>query len=302
MPGFVYGLTTPFSFVTQALRIGGSAFPLVVGRVMVFVAWGAILAAVHYTKYMPDLRIEVAPYEAAGAVLALLMVLRTNAGYERWWESRKLWGSIVNDTRSMAIAAQAYGPDDPDWKRRVAGRIASFAHLCRRSLRGETNIPEVAALVGREEALALSTADHMPSAIVVELARDFREGFGDFEFLQSDNLRVRLLDWIGGCERIKKTPLPLAYAIEVRRFIFLFLATLPFVLFGKIDTTRGLWLTPLIMALVAYPLLAIDKIGHELQEPFEVYRLNHLPLDEICATIERNVLAILSPKAKDPRA
>jgi putative membrane protein len=82
----------------------------------------------------------------------------------------------------------------------------------------------------------------------------------------------------------------------VRRFIFLFLFSLPLVLLGQLPhTTQILWAVPLLTLLVAYPFVAIDKIGHELQHPFEVHRLNHLPLDEITATIERNVLAILDP-------
>ena len=72
--------------------------------------------------------------------------------------------------------------------------------------------------------------------------------------------------------------MPLAYAIEVRRFILLFLATFPLVLFHKVDEgPRVLWLAPLLMALVAYPMLAVDKIGHELQHPFAKFRLNHFP-------------------------
>jgi len=299
MPRIDFRIWTPFSFLTQAVQLTGSAFPLVIGRVAVFVIWAAVLAIIHHSDHLPDLNIEVAPYEAAGAVLALLMVLRTNGGYERWWEGRKLWGAIVNDTRSLAIGAAAYGPADPQWRARVAGLIIAFAHTSRQCLRNRTEIPEVAALLGVAEAEDIRHSDHMPSAVVVRLSRELRAGLSDFTFLQSDNLRVRLLDWVGGCERIRKTPLPLAYAIEVRRFIFLFLVTLPFVLFHEMTHDRALWLAPLVMLLVAYPLIAIDKIGHELQEPFEVYRLNHLPLDEICATIERNVLAILEPTSTE---
>lgn len=289
---------TPFSFLAQAVRFQGSPFRLVIGRVMMFALWAAILSFIHYTEWIPvELHIDVAPYEAAGAVLGLLLVFRTNAGYERWWEARKLWGAIVNDTRSLAIAATSYGPGDPAWRRRVAGWIASYAHACRRSLRDEVVVDEMVPLLGEADAAALARADHMPSFTVVALAKELRAGLDDFAFLQSDAVRVRLLDDIGGCERIKKTPMPLAYAIEVRRFIFLFLLTLPSVLFDKIDGTRGLWLVPLLMLMIAYPFLAVDKIGHELQHPFATYRLNHLPLDDITTMIERNVFAILAPGA-----
>ncbi|HEV7223249.1 MAG TPA: bestrophin family ion channel, partial [Pirellulales bacterium] len=63
---------------------------------------------------------------------------------------------------------------------------------------------------------------------------------------------------------------------------------LPFALITRVG-----WLTPLVTVLVAYPLLALDQIGAELQQPFSKASLNHLPLDEICATIEGNLLAQL---------
>ncbi len=86
----------------------------------------------------------------------------------------------------------------------------------------------------------------------------------------------------------------MAYAIEVRRFIFLVLLTLPFVLFNEVPKVRAVWLTPIVEMLVAYAFLALDKIGHELQQPFVTYRLNQLPLDELSALMEANALAIFA--------
>ncbi len=285
-------ITTPFSFWIDALKLDGSAAWLVLPRVACFGVWALALATIHTHKYLPSLNIEVAPYEAAGAALGLLMVLRTNAGYDRWWEARKLWGGITNTTRSLAISATAYGSNDLQWRSRILRRIIVFAHVSRRSLRSERDLPEVATLVGPDETRMIAESDHMPSTVARLIALDLRSGLDDFTFLQTDALRVLLIELIGGCEKILKTPLPLAYAIEVRRFIFLFLLTLPFVLFQQISMERVLWLAPLVTVLVAYPLLAIDKIGHELQEPFFIHRLNHLPLDEFTSTIERNVLAL----------
>jgi ion channel-forming bestrophin family protein len=290
--------STPFSFLSHALSIEGSAAPLIMGRVALFGLWAFAMSVIHKSEHLPNLNIAVAPYELAGAALGLLMVLRTNAGYERWWEGRKLWGAIVNDSRSLAISAVSLGPADPEWRSRVVRRVATFAHVARRSLRGQRMLPEVVALLGQGEADALIESDHMPTAAARDLARDLREGLPDFAFLQADSLRVRLIDSLGGCERIAKTPLPMAYAIEVRRFILLFLASLPFVLFEQLPKSQVLWAVPLLVVLVAYPFLAIDKIGHEMQHPFEIYRLNHLPLDEITSTIERNLLALIEPSPK----
>jgi putative membrane protein len=77
----------------------------------------------------------------------------------------------------------------------------------------------------------------------------------------------------------------MVYAIKIRRFLTLFLATLPFAILDKAGVA-----TPLIVALVAYSLLALDQIGVELENPFRLSNLSHLPLDQICQTIEQNVM------------
>jgi ion channel-forming bestrophin family protein len=120
-------------------------------------------------------------------------------------------------------------------------------------------------------------------------ARD-QNGMDPFAFLQIDRDRATLIDHYGGCERILSTPLPLAYSIHIRRFIFLYLATMPFALLNVVP-----YLTPLIMFLVSYPILSLDQIGVELENPFSPRRMGHLPLDEITAKIEKNLLALLQP-------
>lgn len=109
-----------------------------------------------------------------------------------------------------------------------------------------------------------------------------------FAFNRAEDQRAILIDHMGACERIRSSPLPLAYRIEIRRFIMLFLVTLPFALVGEIY-----WLTPLTTMLVAAPTLALDKIGTELQFPFAQSSLNHLPLDQLCLKIETDLLAML---------
>ncbi len=94
---------------------------------------------------------------------------------------------------------------------------------------------------------------------------------------------------MGGCERIAKSPLPKAYGIEIRRFLIIFLLVLPFELVDKFDESLAILVTPLLTMLIAYPILALDEIGSQLQQPFSSTSLNHLTLDELCATIERNL-------------
>jgi putative membrane protein len=285
-------------FWREAFALQGSVtlqvWPLILtfGAVAVIIA---LLAGLIEKQLNYQIGMAVAPYEIAGAALGLLLVLRTNGGYDRWWEARKLWGGIVNQCRNLAISGLTYGPRNSSWRREFVAWSASFAHVARRSLRSERSLPELTHLIGPEAARAVERAEHMPSYVALRLAsllRSALEGreMSEFGFLQTDRERALLIDHIGACERILKTPLPTAYSIKIRRFLVLFLGTLPFALLHKLETP---WLIPLVTMLVAYPLLALDRIGAELQNPFSVERVSHLPLDDISAAIERNLLALL---------
>ena len=267
-------------------------------QVLNFTAYAALVQIINeYTNtFFPhwgDWGLAVAPYEVAGAALSALLVLRTNAGYERWWEARKLWGSITNQSRNLAILMLANGPDDPRWRREAVGWIASFAHETRHSLRAERDTTEMIPLVGQEEAARILKADHMPVAVSMRIAsmlRDARDR-GQFDRLaynQAEEQRCLLVDHMGGCERILRTPLAAAYVVLIRRFIVLFLVVLPWALMPRVG-----WFTPLFMLLITYPILALDRIGDDLQHPFSVPCINHLPLDDITSNIERNLLALL---------
>jgi putative membrane protein len=280
-------------FWREAFAWSDSATPRVLNRVAIFGGIAALIYALSLIGLLGG--IPVGPHEVAGAVLGLLLVTRTNAGYERWWEGRKLWGGIVNQTRNLAIQASCYGPDDRQWRDQLMRWTIAFAHVCRRSLRGERSIPEVEALVGRESAMAIARAAHMPSAVARVIGRLLREAhevgaMSGFAFLQAERERATLIDHIGACERILKTPLAKPYSIKVRRFIVLFLVTLPLALLHRFESD---WLVPLVTMLVAYPVLAVDLIGAELQNPFATRNLGHLPLDDICRSIEANLLGLL---------
>jgi putative membrane protein len=279
-------------FWRDLMRLSGTAGRLIWGRVLVF---GGMAWLVWWIENATEksIAVDLTPFEVAGAALSLLLVLRTNAGYDRWWEARKLWGGIVNQCRDLAVVSLANGPEDRRWREEIVRWTAAFAHAARRSLRGERDVQELAALLGPEEAARVATAAHMPSYISARIATQLacalkQEQMSGFAFQQADRDRALLLDHVGGCERISKTPLPLAYAVKIRQFIFLFLLALPFALITRVG-----WLTPLVATLAAYPILALDEIGAELQRPFSTASLNHLPLDEICATIEGDLLAQL---------
>lgn len=288
-------------FWREAFALRGSVTPYVLPYVFGFgliacAMWGA--SSIAERELDIRLAIEVAPFEFVGAALAVLMVLRTNAGYDRWWEARKLWGGMVNQSRNLGISAMAYGPVNRDWRDRFVRWVAVFPHVARCSLRGEKTSPEIVKLVGSENETKMFRSAHAPSFVALRLAELLREacdnqGMDRFAFIQLDRERATLIDHVGGCERILKTPLPLVYSIKIRRFIAIFLLTLPMALLYKLKQD---WLVPIITMMAAYPLISLDQIGIELQNPFSKSNLSHLPLEDISSTIENNLTGILELK------
>lgn len=291
-------------FWTQAFAWKGSVTPLVLANVTAFGIFAStiyILARFLEEHYHIRIGLEITPFEFVGAVLGLLLVLRTNAGYDRWWEARKLWGGIVNQSRNLTVSGLSYGPRNQEWRERFVRWAVVFPHVARCSLKGEQLPPEVVALVGEEQVRRIAASNHLPSYVAFQLANCLRDAceihhMNSFAFLQVDRERAQLIEHIGACERILKTPLPLVYAIKIRRFITLFLLMLPFALLHRVESD---WLVPLITILVAYPLVSLDQIGIELQNPFSGKNLNHLPLDEISRTIEKNLAGLLHDCQRD---
>ncbi len=292
------------TFWHHAFAINGSITPHVLPNVLIIglTATLTCLASRFLNKYGIELGLSVAPYEFIGAALGLVLVLRTNAGYERWWEGRKLWGGIVNQCRNLAISATTYGPKDDNWQKEFLRWTAAFPHAARQSLRAQLHGDEFQTILSPEEIDSLLKAQHMPSAVAIKLAAMLNDGrkkneLDGFAFMQIDRERALLIDHIGACERIKKTPLALAYSIKIRRFIALFLLSLPFALIHELGAG---WLVPVISMLVAYPLFSLDQLGAELQNPFDQNNLSHLPLEEISNTIEKNVLALKKDESSVP--
>jgi len=282
-------------FWTEVFKLHGSITPVIFGRLIGFTLFATVVAA-FFDYLQVENGLAAAHYEFIGVVLALLLVLRTNSGYDRWYEARKIWGGIVNQSRNLAQIGLIYGPDDRQWRESYVRWCAAFSSVCRHSLRGEHSLDAIAdldPLVGPVETKRLSQAQHMPMYTTRRIGQLLKTAVNNnemdrFFFLQAESERAQLMDHIGGCERILKTPLATVFSIKIRRFLFLYLMILPI---ATVDTLG--WITPLVTMLVAYPLLALDQIGVELQNPFCRSRLSHLPLDDISTNIRNNLLESL---------
>lgn len=279
------------NFMECALAIHGSVTPRVWKKVLAVSVYACFISLL--SIFIPWLSLPISPFEYAGIIMGLILVFRVNAGYDRWWEARKLWGNVVNCSRNLAIIITSYiEPSNKGEIDKILGLIAAMPYLMKNNLRGITSVAEVKHLLCDDTYAQLQQWQHRPNLISSKLAEMLSQiqksgKLNQFSFLKAEELREAIMDCQGACERILKTPMPFVMAIKSRRFILLFLIILPVAL-----VNYSAYINPIVVTLVAYALFSLDRIGVELQNPFSIENLSHLPLNDICSTIENNVMEI----------
>lgn len=233
-------------------------------------------------------------HESAAAVIALMLAVRTNTGFTRFWEGRSLWGAIVNGSRNLSQLARAHVTGEDQELRAFCTWIVVFAWVTRRRLRTETAWPEVERLLDAEDYAALRAAHHPSLLATQQLSTTIRRWQTEARIepmmaVYAQRMVSGLVDSLGGCEKIAKTPSPLGHVLLMERFIAVYLATLPFMLVTRIE-----YLAPLATVVIAYPVLLLDALGAALDNPFG-HDASHLPLTRICFTIEKDLLGTAPP-------
>ena len=280
------------SFLRSAFAIQGSVTPRVMKLVFFSVLYAAFVSLLH--AYFLWVSVPISPFEYAGLIMGLILVFRINAGYDRWWEARKIWGDIVNTSRNFATLCIAYPKKTPKKEiKALVSYIIALPYLMKNHLRSNKSTHEIEDLLDKKTYQTLQNQSHKPNfisqKIAEALARLVASGELDhFAFLQAEKNRAALINSQGACERILKTPMPFVMAIKSRRFIFLFLLMLPIAL-----AEYSLFLNLLVTMLVSYALLSLDQIGIELQNAFSNVSLSHLPLDTICQNIHSDLDELL---------
>ncbi|HYF71080.1 MAG TPA: bestrophin family protein [Ohtaekwangia sp.] len=227
-----------------------------------------------------------------GIVLGLFLVFRTNTAYDRWWEGRRLWGALVNSTRNFALKLNAYiskeNHDDRAW---FACMIPNFIYATKEHLRKGVQFAELEA---PDESFIedLKKIKHRPNKIAAmmyeRVNRLYREGaFTGDHLINLDKELKDFIDFMGSCERIRNTPIPYSYTMYIKKFIFIYIITLPF---GFISTFG--YFTIATVILVSFVLLSVELIAEEIEDPFG-RDINDLPTDELAGRIRENVKEIL---------
>lgn len=230
-----------------------------------------------------------------GTVLGLVLVFRSNSAYERWWEGRKLWGTLINESRSIAIKINAFLPET-DVQTRIffSKSIPNYVYALKGHLRNKVNLSEI------EHTDGLSLEDlahvkHVPNiianSIYIHIIHLYQQKFISGEQLIILDKEIKsFTDIVGACERIKNTPIPYSYSMFMKKFIFIYTMTMPL---GFI-TTFAYWTVPIVM-FVFYILVSIELIAEEIEDPFGMDS-NDLPMEEMALRIKHNVREILLGK------
>ncbi|MEZ5058311.1 MAG: bestrophin family protein [Saprospiraceae bacterium] len=235
-------------------------------------------------------------FSLLGVMLSIFLVFRTNTAYDRWWEARKQWGALVNNTRNLAIYVDSTFPKgDMEIRERMATLISNFCYALVEHLRDGTQIDKLIFLTD-EDKKEYATKGHIPNFIAHQIYQPMVDQHRNGGITGEDHLNLKvqhqaLLDILGACERIKKTPIPFSYAVYLKIFITGYALLLPFALINTFH-----WTTIPLSMFLFFALLGVELLGEEIEDPFGL-DCNDLPTGDIAHTIRTNVFEILLDKS-----
>jgi ion channel-forming bestrophin family protein len=247
----------------------------------------------YFSAKIPSLTIF---HQISGFIISLVLVFRINTAYDRWWEGRKLWGTLINNSRSISIELHSMIPlDDIYTRSKIVSFLSSFAFMLKEHLRNNYKPGELSFNDSMHEA-ELTASSHKPSFIAARFSRFIyeycRKNGGDHNnFLIVERNINEFSEICGACERIKSTPIPYSYSIFIKKLIFVYIITMP-ITFGL---SVGYWSVPMVM-IIFYAFASLELLSEEIEDPFGTDS-NDLPTDEIAAKIKVNVSEILLENA-----
>jgi ion channel-forming bestrophin family protein len=279
-------------FPALLFKVRGTAlaqiWPLLV--IAGLVSWGLTWLYQRYS--LQWLELTITPFQLVGIALSIFLGFRNSSCYERWWEGRKLWGRLVNTSRSYSrqvlTLVRGDGPEVAELQRELVDRMVAYVHALRLHLREQDSWDEVTPFLPEGERDALREQRNEPYWILHRMGEQHRTAM-DRGWIDRFHLPVLeasltdLMDIQGGCERIKNTPVPLSYTELTHRIVAIYVLFLPF---GVINTAGPL--TPIVVIMVAFCFLGLDAVGSQIENPFEE-DANDLPLAQLSRMIENDL-------------
>lgn len=269
-------------------------FPMILGISVysALIAWAELewwkLSDNSYVRNIPVM------HTLLGFAISMLLVFRTNTAYDRWWEGRKLWGSLVNNSRNLAMKLHVMlGAEETAQRSFFRKIIPAFAYALHNHLHKEKTRVEL--FEGEEHRHLFQKIDHtkhVPNQTVILLYQHiqqlYKENKISGEQLLFINGELQSFNEIcGACERIKNTPIPFSYSVFIKKFIFFYIMTLPF---GYVFQL-GFYVIP-VVAFIFYVLASLELIAEEIEDPFGGDQ-NDVPTETLALSIHRQVADIL---------
>ena len=252
--------------------------------------------------------IPLAALGALGSALAIFLAFRNNSAYDRWWEARKIWGALVNDSRSWCRQCVAWirveggegAADIPGYRRELVHRHLAFVHGLAMHLRKQEGLVDrIESLLPADEADYYRTVPNVPTALLIRQGVRVAElraagVIEHFRHLEMDGMLTRLSDIQGKCERIKNTPLPVQYDQIPRTFVVIYGTLLPF----GLASTMG-WAAAVLSVIIAVLFMLLEGSGRVIENPFEDGPMD-TPMTALAVTIERDLRAALAEPLPEP--
>lgn len=281
------------SVTTLLFALKGSIIPVIWPRVVYTMLLSLAVMAAEYRGVAVGFTLNAAPLTLLGLTLAIFLSFRNTVAYQRWWEGRTLWGDLMIAVRNLGRQTESFMPDlDKARRRELIYGLIGFVHALRHHLRGTLPDADLAPWLKRDTRERSQMSSNRPNVILGELGRDYAKAAGDagidsILLARMDGELDQLSHVLGGCERIKGTPIPFAYILLLHRTVHVYCFMLPFCLIGALG-----WLTPFAVGVLAYTFFGLDAIGEQIEDPFD--RLpNDLPLDAMSRSVEIDLRSLL---------
>ncbi|GAA4397434.1 bestrophin family ion channel [Nibrella viscosa] len=255
-------------------------------------------------RYLPEMPLSIPVF--LGTAISILLSFKMNQSYDRWWEARKVWGAIVNDSRSLVIQMQSFfGQDEREVIRRIAYRQIAWCYSLGRSLRGLNPQEGIGHLLSEEDQQEVGRHLNKPLAMLQLNALEIRalrqrDEIDVFTHVHLDKTLVRLCDSMGKAERINGTIFPSTYRQFLHFIIYLFVVTLSI----SLQDVEPYFKIPLLLV-IALAFFMIEKSAYHLQDPFR-NRPSDVSVTAIAITIDINIRQLLGeqkvPEAAQPSA
>lgn len=279
------------------LLLRGSILPRIRASLIFNTLLATLVTITHGDLFNLKITVTTIPFTLIGLPLAIFLGFRNNSAYDRYWEARKQWGELVHRSRSLARQCQSLiAHNEPataqlglqDVRVRMIYRAIAFAYALKHQLRGTNGTADLRPLLTEAECKQAERSSNPPDFLMQKIGMDLRlcreQGGLDGCLMAAIDATLSAMTAAAcACERIKTTPIPFSYTLLLHRTAYLYCFLLPF---GLVDSIG--FMTPFVVAIVAYTFFGLDALGDEIEEPFGTED-NDLPLDAICRTIEINL-------------